>query len=81
MQLNSLVERKMRKPPPVRKVSVEELEPKTFIGPRTAVRRVFRVRETLDGKPFFHLVFFDQYGWYCEHGSECKAVADCKELA
>lgn len=78
--MKTMSEKRTRKPPPVRKVRVEEMDPKTFIGVRTGVQRVFRVRETLDEKIIFHLVFFDQYGWYCEHGTDCKAVADCKAV-
>jgi hypothetical protein len=62
--------------PAVRVVKVRELDPHARCGPGTSVEQLFRVDEQVDGRPTVHLVFFDQYGWYCVHGRGCGAVAD-----
>ncbi len=53
---------------------VEALDPRSVVGPNTAVERVVRVRLRPSDAP--HLVFHDRHGWYCEtHGPSCPAVA------
>lgn len=55
--------------------TVTALDPRTAVGPRTAVRALFRVQYGVDGP--VHLVFVDRHGTYCEeHGRACPAVAD-----
>jgi hypothetical protein len=61
------------------KVEVRELDPIRKCGPGTSVRVLLRVIERLDGKSMSHLVFFDKYGWYCEHGRSCPAVAHARK--
>ncbi len=60
----------------MRVVKIKELDPVARCGPGTSVEQLFRVDEQVDGRPAVHLVFFDQYGWYCVHGRGCGAVAD-----
>jgi hypothetical protein len=60
----------------VRVVKVKSLDPFTRCGPGTSVEQLYRVDEQVDGRSTVHLVFFDQYGWYCVHGRGCAAVAD-----
>jgi hypothetical protein len=62
--------------PPVRVVKVKSLDPFSRCGPGTSVEQLYRVDEQVDGRATVHLVFFDQYGWYCVHGRGCGAVAD-----
>ena len=53
---------------------VEVLDPRTVVGPNTAVEQIVRVRLRPTDAP--HLVFHDRHGWYCEtHGPLCAAVA------
>jgi hypothetical protein len=66
--------------PPVRSVTIEPLDPWLMCGPDTSVRELWRVKEVVGGMRVFHLVFFDKYGWYCEHGRECRAVTDVRRL-
>jgi len=61
---------------PERAVRLRELDPLARCGADTSVEALWRVDETLDGRPTVHLVFFDQHGWYCFHGRGCAAVAD-----
>ena len=63
-------------PPPVRVVKIKSLDPLARCGPGTSVEHLYRVDENVDGRATVHLVFFDQYGWYCVHGRGCGAVAD-----
>jgi hypothetical protein len=63
-------------PAPVRVVKVKSLDPFARCGPGTSVEHLYRVDENVDGRATVHLVFFDQYGWYCVHGRGCGAVAD-----
>ena len=63
-------------PPPVRVVKIKSLDPFARCGPGTSVEHLYRVDENVDGRATVHLVFFDQYGWYCVHGRGCGAVAD-----
>jgi hypothetical protein len=63
-------------PRPVRVVKIKSLDPFARCGPGTSVEHLYRVDENVDGRATVHLVFFDQYGWYCVHGRGCGAVAD-----
>jgi hypothetical protein len=63
-------------PPPVRLIKVRELDPYARCGPDTGVEQLFRVDESLDGRPTVHVVYLDRHGWYCYHGRTCPAVAD-----
>ena len=63
-----------------RSVSIEPLDPWLTCGPDTSVRELWRVEESVGGETTFHLVFFDKYGWYCEHGRGCPAVTDVRRL-
>jgi hypothetical protein len=56
------------------KVSIKPLDPQLKCGPDTSVQFLYRVDEAVDGRSTPHLVFFDQHGWYCEHGRSCPAV-------
>jgi hypothetical protein len=69
--------RQARTPPPEPQVRVRirELDPQQKCGEGTSVQFLYRVDQTVDGRPTAHLVFFDQHGWYCEHGRTCPAVA------
>lgn len=71
---------KVVKPPPPRSVTIEPLDPWLICGPDTSVQELWRAVETVGSLRTFHLVFFDQYGWYCEHGRECGAVSDVRRL-
>lgn len=52
---------------------VEILDPRAFVGARTGVEHLVRVRPRKNDTP--HLVFHDRHGWYCEtHGPQCPAV-------
>ncbi len=54
--------------------TVERLDPRANVGPRTGVEALVRVRLRATESP--HLVFHDRHGWYCEaHGPTCPAVA------
>ena len=53
---------------------VRELDPQQKCGAGTSVQFLLRVIERSEGRVINHLVFFDQHGWYCEHGSHCPAV-------
>jgi hypothetical protein len=56
------------------KPTVERLDPRANVGPRTGVEALVRVRLRAVESP--HLVFHDRHGWYCEaHGPGCPAVA------
>lgn len=66
--------------PPPRLVTIEPLDPWLICGPDTSVQELWRVRERVGTMQTFHLVFFDKYGWYCEHGRECRAVTDVRRL-
>jgi hypothetical protein len=56
------------------KPTVERLDPRANVGPRTGVEALVRVRLRAVESP--HLVFHDRHGWYCEaHGPTCPAVA------
>jgi len=65
---------------PVRSVTIEPLNPWLMCGPDTSVQQLWRVKESVGSALVFHLVFFDKYGWYCEHGRECVAVSDVRRL-
>jgi hypothetical protein len=72
--------RNLRTPPPKPakaegRVVIRELDPQQKCGEGTSVQFLYRVDQTVDGRPMAHLVFFDQHGWYCEHGRTCPAVA------
>ena len=59
---------------------LEPLDPWLRCGPDTTVTELWKVRERRDGVNQFHLVYFDRYGWYCEHGRGCKAVAEVRRV-
>jgi hypothetical protein len=74
--------RKRRKPvvtSPVVKIDIKELDPIRKCGPGTSVQVLLKVIERVDGKSTNHLVFFDKYGWYCDHGRSCPAVAHARK--
>ena len=58
---------------------VRELDPQAKCGPGTTVQFLHRVIERVQGRTTNHLVFFDQHGWYCEHGRTCPAVVHAKK--
>ena len=58
---------------------VRELDPQAKCGASTSVQFLHRVIERTDGRVTNHLVFFDQHGWYCEHGRACPAVGHAKK--
>ena len=60
--------------PPAVRIDIKELDPLRKCGPGTSVQVLLRVIERIDGKSTSHLVFFDKYGWYCDHGPACPAV-------
>jgi hypothetical protein len=57
---------------------ISELDPQAKCGAGTSVQFLYRVVERTEGVVRHHLVFFDQHGWYCDHGKECPAVAHAK---
>ncbi|MDB4890177.1 MAG: hypothetical protein JWL61_2032 [Gemmatimonadetes bacterium] len=63
---------------PAIKVDIKELDPIRKCGPGTSVQVLLKVVERVDGKSTNHLVFFDKYGWYCDHGRNCPAVAHAR---
>jgi len=77
--------RKPRKPSkpavkaPVVKIDIKELDPIRKCGPGTSVQVLLKVVERVDGKSINHLVFFDKYGWYCDHGRSCPVVAQARK--
>lgn len=53
-----------------------ELDPLRRCGPDTSVLRLIRADERKAEDHVVHLVYEDRrYGWYCEHGRSCPAVA------
>lgn len=64
---------------PVVKIDIKELDPIRKCGPGTSVQVLLKVIERVDGKSTNHLVFFDKYGWYCDHGRSCPAVAHARK--
>ncbi len=60
-------------------VDIKELDPIRKCGPGTSVQVLLRIIERVDGKATSHLVFFDRYGWYCDHGRNCPAVAHARK--
>jgi hypothetical protein len=70
------VARRPLPPAAVRLIKVRELDPYARCGPDTSVEQLFRVDESLDGRPVVHIVYLDRHGWYCYHGRTCPAVAD-----
>jgi len=65
--------------PPVVRFVITPLDPLRKCGAGTSVQRLYLVRETVEGKTRFHLVFLDRHGWYCEHGRTCPAVAPARK--
>ena len=63
-----------------RLVHIEPMDPWLTCGPDTSVQELWRVKESVGKATTFHLVFFDKYGWYCEHGRGCPAVTDVRRL-
>jgi hypothetical protein len=72
-----LLKKVTEKPPAV--MWVKELDPQQKCGPETSVQFLYRVDETVERRTTHHLVFFDQHGWYCEHGRTCPAVAHARK--
>jgi hypothetical protein len=66
-------------PAPAVKFEIKELDPIRKCGPGTSVQILLRVIERRDGNATNHLVFFDKYGWYCDHGRSCAAVAHARK--
>ncbi len=78
----TVASRKQAKPVvsrPAVKVDIKELDPVRKCGPGTSVQVLLRIIERVDGKATSHLVFFDRYGWYCDHGRNCPAVAHARK--
>jgi hypothetical protein len=69
----------MKPAAPEGRVKVRELDPQQKCGEGTSVQFLYRVDQTVEGRAAAHLVFFDQHGWYCEHGRTCPAVAHAKK--
>ena len=59
---------------------LEPLDPWLMCGPDTTVTELWKVRERRDKEIHIHLVYFDRYGWYCEHGRGCAAVAEVRRV-
>ena len=59
---------------------LEPLDPWLMCGPDTTVTELWKVRERRDRETRYHLVYFDRYGWYCEHGRSCLAVAEVRRV-
>jgi len=58
----------------------EPLNPWLQCGPDTTVTELWKVWERREKEITLHLVYFDRYGWYCEHGRSCKAVAEVRRV-
>ena len=59
---------------------LEPLDPWLTCGPDTTVTELWKVCERrADGRQM-HLVYFDRYGWYCEHGRNCPVVAEVRRV-
>ena len=70
-----------KRPVPVPKFRVTELDPHKKCGAGTSVQQLFRIsEESADGAARSHLVFLDRHGWYCEHGRECPAVRHAQKF-
>jgi hypothetical protein len=59
---------------------LEPLDPWLNCGPDTTVTELWKVRERQGAERRIHLVYFDRYGWYCEHGRSCPAVAEVRKV-
>ena len=59
---------------------LEPLDPWLRCGPDTTVTELWKVREKREKEITYHVVYFDRYGWYCEHGPGCKAVAEVRRV-
>lgn len=59
---------------------IDDLDPRTTVGPRTGVLALMRVVLRSTEAP--HMVFHDRHGWYCEeHGPTCAAVGVARDAA
>ncbi len=59
------------------RVQVQQLDPKSAVGARTRVEKMFTVK--YERERAIHQVFLDKHGWYCaEHGPKCAAVREVK---
>ncbi|MEO8945328.1 MAG: hypothetical protein ABI338_02435, partial [Gemmatimonadaceae bacterium] len=67
-------------PPESSTYKFEPLNPWLMCGPDTTVTELWKVRERRDKETRYHLVYFDRYGWYCEHGAACEAVAEVRRI-
>lgn len=65
-------------PPETVSYELEPLDPWLTCGPDTTVTELWKVCERQGGRKQMHLVYFDRYGWYCEHGRNCPAVAEVR---
>jgi hypothetical protein len=59
---------------------LEPLNPWLMCGPDTTVTELWKVQALGERGTAFHLVYFDRYGWYCEHGRSCKAVTEVRRV-
>jgi hypothetical protein len=59
---------------------LEPLDPWLMCGPDTTVTELWRVLERREQETRYHLVYFDRYGWYCEHGRGCGAVSEVRRV-
>jgi hypothetical protein len=59
---------------------LEPLDPWLMCGPDTTVTELWRVLERREQETHYHLVYFDRYGWYCEHGRGCGAVSEVRKV-
>lgn len=60
---------------------LEPLNPWLSCGPDTTVTELWKVVERSGTEKRIHLVYFDRYGWYCEHGRNCAAVPEVRRAA
>ena len=60
---------------------LQPLDPWLSCGPDTTVTELWKVLERRGTEKRIHLVYFDRYGWYCEHGRNCAAVPEVRRAA
>ena len=72
--------RKIKVPQAPPSYDLEPLNPWLMCGPDTTVTELWKVWERRDGEAILHLVYFDRYGWYCEHGRSCRAIAEVRQV-
>jgi hypothetical protein len=64
------------RPSAERIVKIKPLDPFARCGPGTPSSSCTASTSRWTGGRPVHLVFFDQYGWYCVHGRGCGPCAD-----